>query len=782
MKNFFSLFLLLVATGVGTFGQGRSIGPRVDLPVYFDVSPPLKDMIIHWQGKTDRSWKDGVVPNYFPPKEQNRDKENVPDNRDQALQLLFGPLMTDTTISNFNGVSATNSVPPDTYGEAGPDCYFQVVNTSFEIFNKAGGKILGPIPSSSIWDGMPYNTNSGDAVVHWDENAQRWLFTQFSLPNYPNGPFYQMIAISQTPDPTGSWYRYQYQFADMPDYPKFGVWPDGYYMSANRFNSNGWQGNGAYAYDRTAMLAGNPDAQRISFEISIGYVTLYPSDCDGTFPPYGTPSYFAYIKNNGGQSLGIYEFHADFATPANSTLGNIILLPVVPFNTLQSGIPQKGTSTQLETLGDRLMYRLQYRVFNGYSAMVVNHSVNASSNRAGVRWYELRKSTGPWGIYQQSTYAPSDNNSRWMGSIAMDTSGTIALGYSVSGSDLYPSIRYTGRYKNDPLNQMTIAERTIINGGGSQTGSWSGRSRWGDYSGMSVDPSCPTTFWYTTEYYPVTSGSSWATRIGSFTFDNIFSTSASASPGIMCLGDSSQLQAIAYGGSGNYTYSWSSVPPGFSSNIPNPKVSPPDTTMYIVAISDGTQTRIDTAVLKIIPNAVADAGEDTTLCAWAPMVHVSGVVSNARDFRWGTLGDGHFTHPHLLSTNYVPGTEDIATGSADILLMAWAKSPCSGIVTDTKHLVIDPCTAVSETVKDEIQVGVAPNPATDIANIELTGIHGNVLLTLSSMTGTPMASLNLELSGQKTVKTFDLRGYAKGVYYITVRTSGKTITEKLVIR
>jgi len=277
-----------------------------------------------------------------------------------------------------------------------------------------------------------------------------------------------------------------------------------------RYTVTGWQGNGAYGYDRTAMLAGNPDAQRISFEIAIGYVTIYPADCDGVLPAAGTPEYFTYIKNDTPQSLGIYEFHADFTNPANSTFGNILNLPVATFNTLQSGIPQKGTTMKLETLGDRLMYRLQYRVFNGYSAMVVNHTVNVGSGRGGVRWYELRKSSGAWSIYQQSTYAPSDNNSRWMGSIAMDTAGTIAMGYSVSGSNLYPSIRYTGRFRNDPLNQMTIAERTIINGGGSQTGSWSGRSRWGDYSGMCVDPSCPTTFWYTTEYYPVTSEGNWA--------------------------------------------------------------------------------------------------------------------------------------------------------------------------------------------------------------------------------------------------------------------------------
>ena len=642
-KNLFSfLFILLYSL---SFGQSTSLVPRVDQPVYFDISPPLRDMVQNASLKTDKSWKDGVVPNFFPPASGN------PENRQSMLanpsiQLSFGLLQTDTTIANFNGLGAGGSVPPDTYGEAGPNCYFQVVNTVFAIYNKSGLKIFGPVASSSVWDGMPNNTNSGDAVVHWDENANRWLFTQFSLPHYPYGPFYQMIAVSQTADPTGPWYRYQYEFNDMPDYPKFGIWPDGYYMSANRFGAGtGWQGNGAYAYDRTAMLSGNPNATRISFEMSIGYVTLYPSDCDGTFPAAGTPNYFGYIKTNGSQVFGIYEFHANFANPNASTFGNLLTLPVTAFNTLQEGITQKGTNVKLETLGDRFMYRLQYRVFNGYSAMVVNHSVDAGNNRAGVRWYELRKTTGAWSIYQQSTYAPADGNSRWMGSMAMDTAGTIALGYSVSGPNLFPGIRYTGRLKNDPLNQMTIEERTIMHGGGCQTGSWSGRSRWGDYSGMSVDPSCPTTFWFTTEYYPVTSTSNWYTRIGSFTYGNVFSTTVSASPVQICDGDSSQLELIAYGGSGNYTYSWSSIPPGYSSSIAKPKVSPSDTTIYICATSDGTATRYDTTIVKVVFMPAAYAGEDTTLCAWMSSVPVNGTVSNARNWGWGSEGDGHFTDP-----------------------------------------------------------------------------------------------------------------------------------------
>jgi len=783
MKKQILFSLLLIALGLSSFCQELAIRPQVDKAIYFDVSPPLRDMMLQAQGIVDKSWKDGVVPNFFPPPTTGETADRQPNITDPALQLSFGPLMSDTTIRNFNGLGAGGSVPPDTHGEAGLGFFFQVVNTAFAIYNKSGIKIFGPVASSAVWNGMPNNSNSGDAVVLWDEKAQRWLFTQFSLPYYPSGPFYQMIAVSQTPDPTGSWYRYQYQFSDMPDYPKFGVWTDGYYMSANRFGvGSGWQGNGAYAYDRAAMLAGSAEAQRISFEISIGYVSPYPADCDDTFPAAGTPNYFAYIKTDGTQLLGIYEFHADFTNPANSTFGNFISLPVTQFNTLQEGIAQKGTSIKLENLGDRLMYRLQYRVFNGYSAMVVNHSVDAGANRAGVRWYELRKSTGAWSVYQQSTYAPADNNSRWMGSIAMDTAGTIALGYSVSGPDLYPGIRYTGRLKNDPLNQMTIAEKVIINGGGCQTGSWSGRSRWGDYSGMSVDPACPTTFWYTTEYYPTTSVSNWATRVGSFTFGNVFSTSVSASPNKICQGTSSQLEVIAYGGSENYTYSWSSSPSGYTSNLPNPLVSPADTTLYFAATSDGSVTRHDTIQVSVVHLPTAYAGEDTTLCAWVSSVPLNGSVTNAKVYGWGSEGDGYFTNAYALSTSYVPGKKDKINGFVDLMLVAFAKTPCTGKIVSTKHLVIDPCTLVPEPLKDALKIEINPNPANGYVNFTINGLREKALLSLTGMDGTTHTSIVVEPDGQKILKQLDLTGYNKGIYIIRLKTIDQILIDKLVIR
>ena len=515
--------MLLVFYNNYSFGQENVSGPIVQTPVYFDISPPLRDMVKKLPPKAETSWKDGIVKNKF--NIRPRPKGQEPGGlADPYIQKINGRLVTDTTIMNFDGNTNTQGYyPPDTHGDVGLTDYFQVVNCHYSIYNKATGALkLGPLDNSSVFTGLPNNSNDGDAVVLYDEQADRWLFSQFSLPNYPAGPFYMMIAVSQTNDPTGSWYRYEYSFTDMPDYPKFGVWGDGYYMSMHIFTATAgnYAGIGAVAYNRTLMLAGSPAATMIMFtkpstDEAYGWL---PSDCDGPFPTGNLPNYFLYsYDGTSNDHLGIYEFHVDWANTANSTFSNFLSLPVTAFTTSISGISQPGTSVKLDVLNDRMMYRLQYRKFSDHAAMVCNHTVDATSSVAGIRWYELRKTTGAWSVYQLGTYSLSDNNSRWMGSIAMDSTGNIALGYSVSGSNLYPSIRYTGRKKNDALNTMTIAEKGIYIGTGSQTGS---AARWGDYSAMSCDPGAKATFWYTQEYLATTSATGWRTRIASFKFSN----------------------------------------------------------------------------------------------------------------------------------------------------------------------------------------------------------------------------------------------------------------------
>ncbi|MCX6251185.1 MAG: T9SS type A sorting domain-containing protein [Bacteroidetes bacterium] len=611
MKIITYVLLFLLFSANLTFAQQEILKPEVKKPVFFDVSPPLRDMAAMPVTSGDNSWKNGVVKNFFNAR-KNHNRPTFPSKYvDPAIQPSMGTsVTTDTTLQNFEGNSNTQGYdPPDTHGDVSANYYFQVVNCHYSIYNKTGTVLLGPLNTSTIWNGMSNNSNDGDAVVIYDEIADRWLISQFSLPNYPAGPFYQMIAVSTTNNPTGSWYRWQYTFTDMDDYPKFGVWPDGYYMTCNRFTAGAgnYAGTGQAAFNRTKMLVGDATAEMIYFTLpaSNNAWALLPSDCDGTFPPAGTPNYFVYMMDS-PYYLGVYEFHADWTTTSNSTFGNYLQLTVNSFNSSLSGIPQKGTTRKADALSDRLMYRLQFRKFSDHWAMVTNHTVNAGSNIGGIRWYELRKTTGAWSVYQQSTFSP-DATSRWMGSIALDTAGNMALGYSISSSTMYPSIKYTGRMKNDALNTMTIAERGIFNGTGSNTvNDGGGVCRWGDYSAISVDPSANATYWYTQQYI-VTNGSNWHTRIASFSWSTLFTVSASATPAYINIGQTSQLNVVATGGIGTYTYSWTSLPAGYNSNIQNPVVSPILTTKYIAHVVSGTQTKTDTTTVYVNMNIIATA-------------------------------------------------------------------------------------------------------------------------------------------------------------------------------
>jgi PKD repeat protein len=587
-------------------GQVTTYKPSlVAQPIYFDISPPLRDMALSPPRKVDHTWKDGVVKNFFDVRKDRKKEIFKAGYIDPVIQDFAGMAPLDTTLQNFDGnANASGAVPPDTHGDVGPNHYFQVVNLSYAIYNKSGTILLGPALNSTIFSGLPNNVNDGDAVVLYDEQADRWLFSQFSLPSYPNGPFYQMIAVSQTPDPTGSWYRWEYSFTDMPDYPKFGVWPDGYYMSCNRFTAGAgnWNGIGAVAYNRTAMLAGNASPQMVMFTLSASNeaYSILPADCDGPFPPSGTPNYFMYMYDASPYHLGIYEFHVDWVTAANSTFSNYQGLTVNTFNSTLAGIPQPGTTTQLDPITDRLMYRLQYRKFSDHASMVCNHTVNAGSSVAGIRWYELRKTTGSWSVYQQATYSPNSTG-RWMGSIAMDTSGNIAMGYSVSSSSVYPSIRYTGRLSADGLNQMTFTEKGIINGGGSQTGTWSGRSRWGDYSALSTDPSQPGKFWYTQEYYSSTSTSGWKTRIASFSLGAVpLSADFNADTLNPHVGSTVSFTDLSVGTPTGWAWSFSpssvTYTGGTNSSSRNPKVIFTVNGPYTVTLTSTTATSSNTKI------------------------------------------------------------------------------------------------------------------------------------------------------------------------------------------
>jgi len=424
---------------------------------------------------------------------------------------------------NFEGISFGGLVPPDTNGDVGPNHYIQVVNVRFQIFNKQGGTLAGPFLINSLWAGFGgpcAAQNGGDPIVNYDPLADRWLLSQIT----PfSTTFHECIAISRTGDPVhGGWFLYDFQLHAVNDYPKIGVWPDAYYLTSQR----GFPGAGLQlvAFDRAQMLNGNP-ATFQTFFLSPPSLVLLPSDLDGPAPPLGTPNFLAREVDGdlwgGVDRVELFALSINWANPALSTLSALPSLPTAPFDSVlctagnlnDNCVPQPGTSVLLETSPNWPMWRLQYRNFGTHETLVFNHTVNVAGTRpgrAGVRWYELRRPPGgAWTIFQQGTQSPDSTLHRWMGSIAMDRFGSIALGYSVSSFHVFPQIRYTTRASTDPPGTFSD-EVTLVQGTGSQTIT----SRWGDYSSMNVDPVDECTFWYTQEY--MVAGGLWRTRIGTF--------------------------------------------------------------------------------------------------------------------------------------------------------------------------------------------------------------------------------------------------------------------------
>ena len=450
------------------------------------------------------------------------------------------PAAAPSSLTGWEGVSSSDNsfpaVPPDPEGDVGVSDYVQWVNLEFKIWSKSGSVRYGPAAGSTLWSGFGgvcENYNLGDPQVVFDRIANRWVFMQFAFPGSPSAtqpPYYLCFAVSQTSDPTGSYYRYAFRVNAstdyFPDYPKLGVWPDGYYVTTDNVSGHTPVGAAVFAFDRSKMLAGDPTASFIEYQQSYLYHYLLPASFTGsTLPPSDAPEYFGAVDtvckgiicNPTNSTFQLWRFHADFGTPSNSNFSGPENLSVAPYNYVLCGgsscIPQPGTSQKLDPTFGQLLQRLQYRNFGGHESLVGTHTVNVGGNVAGMRWEEIQVSPpgGTASLSEDSTYAPSDGINRWMGSVGMDAGGNIALGYSMSnGSTEYPSVGVTGSAAGS--GTMGLGETTMVAGGGSQTGS----SRWGDYSAMSIDPGDDETFWYTQEYYPSTSGHGWRTRIGSF--------------------------------------------------------------------------------------------------------------------------------------------------------------------------------------------------------------------------------------------------------------------------
>jgi hypothetical protein len=519
-----SLLFVLVSVSLALAGN-----PDVIKASHHDVSPPLSQMAV------GALFNGGGSDNQTPTARATGATITSPKS-DPLAAPLAGPLTGVTSFLNFDGQSAQDNrdlfgfafVPPDTNGAVGATQFVQMVNVTIAVYDKSSGAVqFGPAAIHTLWSGFgglcefgggtPTFADGGDPVVLYDHLAGRWLVTQLQYDTTFTHTA-QCLAVSTSSDATGSYNRYEFDFgSNFPDYPKFGVWPDAYYNSINVFPPKTFAGAEACAFDRKAMLAGTT-ASAICFQQPPTVASLLPSDLDGgTLPPAGAPNYFVGLADS--THLNFFRFHVDFSNPTNSSFRGPTLVAVAPYSeicaraTTVSCIPEPAPGEKVDGLADRVMFRLAYRNFGDHESLVVNHTVKGGA-LAGVRWYEIRNPSTPF-VYQQSTLVDPIVN-YWLGSIAMDKTGNIALGFSVSSRSVFPSVYVAGRAPTDPAGAM-FGPLVLVNGSGVQFNSF---KRWGDYSSMSVDPVDDCTLWYTQEYYAVTGSFNWATRIGSLKFDS----------------------------------------------------------------------------------------------------------------------------------------------------------------------------------------------------------------------------------------------------------------------
>jgi hypothetical protein len=503
----------LVLLPTGATAQGAA--PSVRYDTKHDVSLPLSTMA-QSERHTSRTRAEAPEPGH------KYQLPVGPSGPDTVVQQVYLPTVHTVPVLSFDAVrqDQQNAQVPDTNGAVGATQFVEITNFDYGVYDKTTGKpVLKPTNTNTIFSGFGgrcQGTDPGDPVVVWDKLANRWLVSYF---NY-EGNYALCIAVSTTADATGTYNRYEYDYSWLPDYPKYSVWPDGYYSSSNVNGGNAQP----CAYDRNAMLAGTK-AAAVCFTPS-GVSSLLPSDLDGTTaPPTGAPNHYLQLGNSTNLLQG-FDFHVDFANPNKSTFTGPNNITVPNFSEACGGfancIPQPSPGELVEGLGDRLMFRLAYRNFGDHETLVAAHNVNPGSNSTGLsamRWYELRSTSGsPFALYQSGTFQ-NKTRSLWMGSAAMDKAGNIALGMSVSSSAKDPSVWYTGRLAGDPLGKME-APTVAAKGSAVETGD---SQRWGDYSSMSIDPVDDCTFWYSQMYYNKRHGGGssgdWDTKIVALKFD-----------------------------------------------------------------------------------------------------------------------------------------------------------------------------------------------------------------------------------------------------------------------
>ena len=546
---------LAVMCTLPTAAQSRTTnGPQVlsnavaHEPIHFDVSPPLSEMVAELLAQ-------GGVRLMHAPLRPKLDKLKAAAGRGAprvgaAPEPALGPLISATIGLSFEGAGNTSVLncpsvvgfgvaPPDTNAAVGDTQVVEWVNLCYAIFDKStGAPIAGPFSGNNFWKGFGgvcETTNDGDIIIQWDKMNHRWLASQLVYTAGSNS----CIAVSQTADATGSYFRYQFpQPGLIPDYPKWGLTPSVYYQTQNIFSGSGFIGVNVCGYDATKMLTGSKKAQQVCIlDNSNGTLfddSMLPADLDSDPKKVksGPEVLLGSIDNFLPGDTHVYEyvFTVNFKKPSKSTLAGVngslpISVPGFNLAICRKGGPRPTDCVEqpppgdlLDTLGDRLMYRLARFDDGTNQHFLVTHSVN-NTTAVGARWYEFRAPSGSTSLSLfQSGDTPDDGEFRWMGSVAYDKAGDIALGYSRSSAAAgdFPSIYFAGQTAGDPLG-TTETEALIKQGSGSQIDT---DDRWGDYSSMALDGADFCTFWYAQEYYPANGSFAWGTWLASLKFPN----------------------------------------------------------------------------------------------------------------------------------------------------------------------------------------------------------------------------------------------------------------------
>lgn len=504
---------LCVCLGISLFCVTLTYGKNAtEIEVFpevtHDVSPELRMIDVSKPKPTLESTKQ------LPNQQRSQNKNNEIDLH------IFQGLGKD-----FPNYKITSAVP-DANGSVGMLQYVQLVNNDMLIIDKATGKPVDgfPKPSNSVWKdfgGICEKRNLGHPFVKYDQLANRWVLTQLAYGDVFDGPFYQCVAVSKSEDAAGAYHRYAFKFDSYNDLGKLGLWPDAYYMT---FRMEGPVSYAARlcALDRLNMLKGEAASMQCrQMSPNDSKVPLMPADLDGKIaPPINTPGYFVNRDDcpSHRNYLQIYKFHVDFKDSINSKLIGPTQLPD-SFDPGWNNAKQPNTNNGLNPHIESLMNRVVYRQFENYGSLI---TTNTALGHLGyyeflaIHWQEVRfhgDSTPE--SYQVATYTPPDILDRFMGSIGMDKSGNIAVGYNASSSKIYPSIELAYRRASDPLKELTHKQK-VVEGKGSQVD----ESDWGTYGSMSIDPVDDCTFWYTGEYLTETGSFNWSTAIVRFKLPN----------------------------------------------------------------------------------------------------------------------------------------------------------------------------------------------------------------------------------------------------------------------